>query len=266
EGLQVGGSTLWVLAALLAVGTLFAAYKDKVRKTVVVMYELEGGAADAYSTLCAAFDKLAKCLMIWNVDARGSRSDWKTNFGVTGSVRRSPVRLSYGPPPTVRTNISVPRIQGGKQDVYFFPDVVLVMNRGKAGAFAYRDLQVGWFTVRFVEDGAVPRDSTVAGQTWQYVNKGGGPDLRLKNNRQLPQVLYQAMSLEGPGGLTKVFLLSQVEDRSDFDAAVKALASEHAQAGDRHEEARPMTAGPDNSLPWKSPGTPRLVWKLDPPA
>src|SRR5262245_1123829 len=107
EGLQVGGSTLRVLAALLAVGTLFAAYKDKVRKTVVVMYELEGGAADAYSTLCAAFDKLAKCLMIWNVDARGSRSDWKTNFGVTGSVRRSPVRLSYGPPPTVRTNISV---------------------------------------------------------------------------------------------------------------------------------------------------------------
>lgn len=259
EGQHVGGNTLWVLAALLAVCTLFAAFKDKVRKTVVLMYELEGGAADAFAMLCASFDKLAKSLRIWNIDAQGSQSDWKKRAGATAILKRSPIKLSYGLPPTVRTNISVPRIQGGKQDVYFFPDVVLVINSGKAGAFAYRELHVEWSAIGIVQEGSVPRDSTVVRQTWQYVNKEGGPDKRFKNNRQLPVVAYQVMSLEGPAGLKKVLQFSRYEDRGDFDAAVKALASAHDQAGDSHEEARPITAGPGNTLLQKSPDTPTTV-------
>ena len=110
-----------------------------------------------------------------------------------------------------------------------------------------------------VQEGSVPGDSTVVRQTWQYVNKEGGPDKRFKNNRQLPVVAYQVMSLEGPAGLKKILQFSHYEDRGDFDAAVKALASAHDQVGDNHEEARHIQAGPDNTLLQKSPDTPTTV-------
>jgi hypothetical protein len=39
---------------------------------------------------------------------------------------------------------------------------------------------------RLIEEGPVPRDAERIGITWKYVNKGGGPDRRYKNNPQLP--------------------------------------------------------------------------------
>ena len=52
---------------------------------------------------------------------------------------------------------------------------------------------------RFVESSNVPRDATIVGKTWQYVNKSGGPDRRYKNNRQsnrIPEVTYNTFWLK----------------------------------------------------------------------
>jgi hypothetical protein len=89
---------------------------------------------------------------------------------------------------------------------------------GHEPAFIYRDV------ARLDrEDEGVPSDSQVVGYTWRFVNKKGGPDRRFNNNRQIPEVLYQDMNIQGPGNLRKVLQISQVTDRGGFDNALNCL-------------------------------------------
>jgi hypothetical protein len=103
------------------------------------------------------------------------------------------------------------------------PDVVLIIENNRAGAISYEQLSVLWSSTVFLEDDRVPPDSKVVGHTWRYVNKNGGPDRRFNNNREIPQVLYQQMGVQGPGGLQKILHLSQVADRDGFDGALQKM-------------------------------------------
>ena len=48
---------------------------------------------------------------------------------------------------------------------------------------------------------SVPRDAERIGNTWKYVNIGGGPDRRYKNNAQLPIMRYGELTLTAPAGI-----------------------------------------------------------------
>jgi hypothetical protein len=145
------------------------------------------------------------------------------NAGAGRLISRTRTALGYDVPGVVKTNIDVPSIVGGKQSVYFFPDAMLVIEGNRVGAIAYEDLDISWNTTVFVEEDRVPSDAQIVGHTWRFVNKGGGPDRRFNNNRQIPEVMYQQMGLRGPGGFQKVLHLSRVADRSQFDAALAGL-------------------------------------------
>lgn len=47
---------------------------------------------------------------------------------------------------------------------------------------------------RFVETPPPPQGATVVDHSWLFVNKSGGPDMRFKENRQLPVCKYAALS------------------------------------------------------------------------
>ncbi len=123
----------------------------------------------------------------------------------------------------IKTNVSIPAILGGKQNVYFFPDVVLVIDGKQAGAIAYEQLTVFWDDTLFLESKSVPKDARIVGHSWQFVNKNGGPDRRFKNNHLVPQVLYQEMGLQSPGEFRKILQISQRTERHDFDLALNQL-------------------------------------------
>jgi len=56
---------------------------------------------------------------------------------------------------------------------------------------------------RFIESGTgVPRDGVQIDTTWQYVNVKGGPDRRFKNNRRLPVMLYDRVTITSGQGLS----------------------------------------------------------------
>ena len=107
--------------------------------------------------------------------------------------------------------------------MYFFPDVLLIVEGARVGALDYAQLKLLWSTTIFVEDGAVPRDAEIVGHTWRFVNKNGGPDRRFNNNRQLPEARYLQMQLSGAEGLRKILHLSKVVDHTGFDAALDGL-------------------------------------------
>jgi len=212
------------LAFLLIAVTAVTAYFDHMRGMVVVMYDLDDEAQESFRMLSAEFDRLAQCAQVWNIDTQQGNSDWKRNGGAGALITRSEAQFSDLPPRNIKTNVNTPCIRGGKLQLCFLPDTILVIENKKAGAIAYDDICIQWEYTTFIEDGAVPKDSEIIGYTWQYVNKSGGPDRRFNNNRQIPRVAYQKMTVEGPGNLNKVLHLSQVADRTAFNQALNKNA------------------------------------------
>jgi hypothetical protein len=116
----------------------------------------------------------------------------------------------------LKTNIDIPAILGGKNNIYFLPDVILFVRRSHVGALAYNQVKINWALTRFVEEGFVPKDSVIVANTWKYANRNVGPDRRFKNNRQIPVVLYQVMTFEGPNGFQKILHLSKRTDPTEL--------------------------------------------------
>ena len=169
-------------AALLAAALYIGSRLDAHRRSVVVLYDLESDAAEAYEALTKAFDDLAASSMKWHVDSGGAVRDlhtWKRNAGATTILDKRPTEFEYELPRVLKANVTPPSMKVGKETLYWLPDVVLVVESGKVGAVAYDMLEMNWQDSRFIEEEAVPHDAQVVGQTWKHPNKSGGPDRRL---------------------------------------------------------------------------------------
>lgn len=218
--------TQWAVGLALLITVLMTiaiARWDQTRKSVVIMYDIDDETVLPFRVFSEEIEKLGRAKRIWNVDTAQNTADWKRNAGAGQLLTRKPVTVGYETPRVIKTNVSIPSITGGKQSVYFFPDVVLIMDGNLAGALTYEQFGVVWSTTVFIEEEDVPSDSQVVGHTWRFVNKNGGPDRRFNNNRQLPKLLYQQMGLAGTGSFRKLLHLSLIEDRSSFDNALNTL-------------------------------------------
>ncbi len=157
--LALGILSLVATAAL----TALLAFRDQQRRAVVIMYDLDDGAIAPFQKLTEEFDHVRSVNQIWNVDTAEYTSDWKRNAGAGRLLSRKAASLTYLVPRVVKTNVSVPAIIGGRQNVYFFPDVVLIVEGSRAGALSYEQLEVLWSTTVFIEDGSVPGDAQIVG-------------------------------------------------------------------------------------------------------
>ncbi|MGD9753339.1 MAG: hypothetical protein AB7W59_20285 [Acidimicrobiia bacterium] len=81
----------------------------------------------------------------------------------------------------------------GDRGVYFLLDRALASRPSDYHEVA--NLAASFNAHRFIEEGAVPSDSTVVDTTWQKVNRDGSPDRRFKAHRQLPVALYGEVAL-----------------------------------------------------------------------
>ncbi|WP_293991125.1 hypothetical protein [Sphingomonas sp.] len=225
-GLGVGA----IIAAfvLTVIAAIVGAHIDATRRSVVVMYNLEQDASAAYQSLTDAFDHLAASSRKWHVDAGGKVRDihtWKRNAGASTLVDKRPTQFGYGLPRVLKSNVTPPTMQVGKETLYFLPDLTLVVENGRVGAVAYDALRVTWQDSRFIEEDSVPSDAQIVGETWKYPNKNGGPDRRFANNRRLPICLYESFHLGSANGLNELLQVSTNGRTRAFASAVQALAA-----------------------------------------
>src|SRR5438105_9455287 len=99
----------------------------------------------------------------------------------------------------------------GKETIYFAPDAVLIMAGNSVAALRYDDIEINAHSRNFIENEGAPKDARVIGETWQYVNKTGGPDRRFVNNQKLPVCLYAEIDLRSTSGLNERIQCSCVE-------------------------------------------------------
>jgi hypothetical protein len=211
-----------VIAGLVL--TLAAMYYDQIRKSVVLFYELDADAEERFERFHEGFESLRGARRIWHVSARADVIDQKRNAGANSVIERQPVQCGTSGPPFLKTNVAVPSIPVGAQVLYFFPDRVLVYDRGNVGAVGYSALRMDTWPTRFIEDQGVPGDARVVDRTWRFVNKQGGPDRRFKDNREIPVCLYEAVHFKSDTGLNELLHLSRLGASEAFAAALRRLA------------------------------------------
>jgi hypothetical protein len=224
-GLYIAGLPGAALAALiLTVGAAgLGFYADTLRRSVVLFYDLEDAAYQRFEEVTDAFDRVKEASRAWHVEAEGETASWKRNAGATRAQQRKVISLSYGTPPVLKSNIDVPTIAVGKQQMYFFPDRMLFVERNQVGAVEYNSLSIRVRRVNFVEDDAVPSDARVAGQTWKHPNRNGGPDRRFKDNRLIPICVYEEVLFESRSGLNEMIQLSREGVAQPFADALRSL-------------------------------------------
>ncbi|MBV7257870.1 DUF4236 domain-containing protein [Pacificimonas sp. WHA3] len=208
----VGGGIGFLLGATVAFGgRVLGSWLDESRRSVVLMYDLEDDAAKAYEAMTNAFDRVANCHGKWHVDAGGAVNDlvtWKRNAGASHVLDKRPTVFGYGLPTILKSNITPPSMSVGKETLFFLPDFLLVVHKESVGAVAYDQLSIVWQDSNFIEEGAVPGDTTVLFHTWKHPNKSGGPDRRFANNYQIPVCLYESIHLASPNGLNELLQVS----------------------------------------------------------
>jgi hypothetical protein len=217
----------WLMAAFGAVAAglwWMASAKDALRKTTVILYDLEPDVESAYQQLHDGFAQLQSSARAWHIEARGDVRDAKYHAGAGEVVKRKPISLQRGAPPFVKSNVEIPLIPVGKQTLALMPDRLLVFEPAGVGAVGYKDLSLAQTDSKFIEDESVPKDATVVGKTWRYVNKKGGPDKRFKDNRELPICAYDEVRFSSPQGLNELIQLSCRGSGAALSAATQQLA------------------------------------------
>jgi hypothetical protein len=132
----------------------------------------------------------------------------------------------------MRGNVAFPMIKLGGAEIFFLPDAVLVVSKGSVAALHYRDLDFSYFPIRYIEEGRVPSDTTILGETWRFVNKSGGPDRRFNSNRQLPICQYGEMNFSSTGGLNGKMEFSNSSAGQKFAKALEILIRHAASSAE----------------------------------
>jgi len=228
-GLLFVDSTIGIVVLGMAlIAWIFVKWIESYQRKAVLFYELEPEAERAFTQLTEAFDVLAACGGKWHVAAGGAVQDltqWKRNAGASHVVKKAPTMLTYALPGVVSSNLTPPTVKVGAQTLYFLPDVVLIEHGKSFGAVGYAGLDLHWQDSNFIEDGNVPADALVIGQTWKHPNKSGGPDRRFRDNYQIPICRYEAFHLRSSSGLNELLEFSKIGVVAPFIDATRKLAT-----------------------------------------
>ncbi|WP_146856019.1 DUF4236 domain-containing protein [Brevifollis gellanilyticus] len=224
---------LLCVAIMFILGGVFLAWwRDAMKKTVVLFYDFDPEVEHAYGLLHDHAVNLSACQGVWHLSAAGKVHDKKYHAGASELVDRHTTHIYKASPDFLKTNIETLAIKAGRQILYLFPDRILVDDGGRIGAVGYEEINADVRQQRFIESARPPSDAAVVDQTWMYVNKKGGPDLRFASNPQLPICLYDELHLRSLSGVNERFQFSRHSIVGGFVAAIVHLG----QFTDKHHE------------------------------
>jgi hypothetical protein len=191
----------------------------------VLFYDLDADVETAYGLVHSWAEQLASCQRAWHISAEARVRDGKYHAGAGKLIARSITSIKEASPPYLQSNVEPVAIGVGRQTLYLFPDRLLVYDTTGVGAVGYPNLVLSVREARFIETDTVPTDAKVVDRTWQYVNKKGGPDLRFKDNRELPICLYDELTFNSTTGLNEMIQVSRCGVVEGFLKAITYLSS-----------------------------------------
>ena len=118
-----------------------------------------------------------------------------------------------------------------ERSVYFLPDRILIRDGRRYAGMPYQNCRIAGAATRFIESGKIPNDAERVGTTWKYVNKGGGPDRRYKNNPQLPILRYGELALTAEPGFNFIWQTSRATAGPALSGTLTAISGQARHGG-----------------------------------
>lgn len=213
------------ITIISVVAFIFVAKWEIKRRQIDIVYEFENNDFEYYKRIISAFNKIAQCKQIWSLISSQYLLDAyqsKINAGAGSLVDRGIASSGTGKLPWVNTNISIPLIKANGKCLYFVPDGIIVYDAKGIAYVEYQNLKISYGTTTFVDE-YPPSDANIIYNTWQYVNKSGGPDRRFKNNKEIPVCEYGELKIEASNKLLLYVMTSLKDAPKEFQEAMCKL-------------------------------------------
>lgn len=239
-----GAAVVWLL--LFPFFAYLIQRYDRKRRVTVIAYPDVLRNDPRFVEMSEAFKKVSRSIHVWQVLSEQqvrALQDRKRSAGAGALISRKKIRAILSSPHYLQLNLSAPTFMGS-HPVYFLPDGMLIDVGKEYRMVPYSELEFQASATRFIESAGRPRDAKQVDETWQYVNKGGGPDKRMKNNRKLPVMLYDVLRIRQGTWLELEF---QASASGVFGPLVLALSALRIGASsDNVGMALPSASGMDS--------------------
>ena len=200
----------WIVFFLGCAFTYWVHLSDVAKKTAVLFYDLDDKAEARFEKLCDEIRSLSSVSKLQAIKSTARYLDTRYTGGAGQGLSLVTGSVTFGDMPGVSANLEIPQISSDTTTIAFCPDRVLLFQKSGVGAVEYKNFSLEVADTRFHEDGVVPGDATIVGNTWRFVNNNGTPDRRFKDNKEIPICLYSNLQVATrQGGLDVRFLASK---------------------------------------------------------
>lgn len=177
-----------------------------------------GPVMSAFHKMSDRFVALSESKMIW--DTTGERAANRVAERTTASriISRQAVNFGLKECPLMNSTMRVPHLENANGgDIYIYPNFAIYFVSESAFALLeIGDLQLVVEPTRFIEDGQVPADSTIVGETWHKTNKDGSPDRRFSDNYKIPIAQYSKITIRSDTGMNEEYQVSNAGAGAKF--------------------------------------------------
>jgi hypothetical protein len=187
-----------------------------------INFSLDQESAGQFRARQQALSVLASCARIWVVNTSAANADAKRNAGAYTLISRGLAAVGNLPTKGFKCSLPITSMRANNIVLHFLPDQILIYT-GRYGSISYAQLFIEVRSTRFSETEPIPSDSRRVDTTWQYVNKGGGPDRRFNNNRQIPVLEYGEVTFRSATGLRMILQTSNSDKAKAFAEQFSAV-------------------------------------------
>lgn len=196
---------IWIFIVLFIIFHMI----DKMRKTVVIVYNIDDDMQNELQSFYDSFKEMNRCSQKWQIVETRYNEDYKRNAGVSNVITRKNISINEKLPSFIKTNVMVPCIKLVNGSLCFLPDKLLIIKGKEVGALSYGNVCVKRYDEKFVETATRPSDAKILEYTWKYVNKSGERDRRYSENPKIPVVNYSHIDLSSENGLNEKMMFSK---------------------------------------------------------
>lgn len=185
----IGGSGIGIFIIFFVIFLRIASEIFFIKSKIELNYNLDEKISLSYDNLTSSFNSLNESKGLWQKTESEAIENQKYSGGASNSVTREKVTSKVNLAEFFNiSNIKMPMLNLHDSKIYFMPDCIL-LEQGSLTEYSYIDLDVSFNYGRFNEE-KPPKDAKIVDHTWQVVNKQGGPDKRIKDNKKIPVCLY----------------------------------------------------------------------------
>ena len=202
-----------------------------------LIYEFDDYSLKKYECLKNAMSTLSTSKKIWQVKTSTKVYNTKYNAGANNNITRYNISLSKQLPFYIKHNIDIYSLKLKGEQMLFTPDRILYL-KGLTGAYGrnFRDMFIGIYDTRFVENEIVSKDAEIVDYTWQYVNKSGERDKRFNNNKKLPICKYGQIVFKTEDGINIRIEFSNVKLKSAIQDSFVEFSKYHNEQIDNEQK------------------------------